>query len=628
MKAIHVSQLRTGSFNLTSLVEETVEMPEDRVSRTHADLAELVGDLEGIREGLLFKRERLDMRLRVVEEGLKLERIDELGREIARMALEPLGTSKEVLERNRKINHLKRMEKAVKYLMEVERGNLKVLDSLISSDDEEDWKFLCFLLCSISRVVENGEEIRKYNKLVEDKMLCVFEEGSRQNNRVMMRAAYNSFREMGKESSLVHSYIYSLDLFKEPAKMEHKEEEVFDLDFHTEEHSAFIGLVGRVRDTYDSSFRDLGDVFCNTKDVYKIIHRKVYEDVLSTALGSYLKGMSPCMFLLSLESCHRNLQVLGSFIETIDADFDGAHATEDLVSQYVRAAVDKEKVLFEEIYDILVLRVQKQTRYVILGEEAGSSADSVFVYKQLLDAMSFGVERSRRLYDEAACEELTEFFCHKLCGFVNVVYGSTQDKLEVARTLKFVYLVTRRYFGDEFQRLRAFGDRVERKLQEALEDEIETCSMRIGVRIKQEGFTDREGHAKVLEVVGYEVDKASEMSVKGRNLRVLVGRILHFLYSALYNRILQIVFDEQQATNMAEYVDKVLEFAKEVGSVEAVQRFTHLRSMAMVISVSEQDFDSFYSTLVGKVSDDEISRVLRCRRDRERIERRMAMLGR
>lgn len=625
MKSIHVSQLRSGSFNLTSLVEEFVDIREDNIFQTHANLVELVGDLENIREGLFFKREKLNTKLRTIQEGLRLEKIDDLNREMSRIVLEPLGTSRNVLERNKEINHLKRIEKAVKYLMEIEKGNFKVLDSLITSDTEEDWKFLCFLLHNISKVTEDNGKLQEYNKAVEDKMLSVFETGNKQNNKTMMKSAYNSLVEMGKENLLVHSYIYSLDLFKEPVSMEYRKESIIDLDFHTTSHSTFVELIDKIRDVYDSKFRDLGDIFVNTKDVYKIIHKKVYGDVISTALGDYLKATEPCMFLLGLESCYKNLRILGSFIETIDPDFDGSNATEDLTSQYTRMAVDKEKAFFDQIYEILVLRKQSETKYIILGEEAGGNTDSIFVYKQLLNTISFAFGRSSRFYSDAEEDELIDFFSRKINAFVGSVYDSTQNKFEVVRILQFIYLVTRKYFGDKFCKLETFREKINRKLRDAFEDQIETCTMRIGVRIKQETFENLEGCERVLEVVRHEIGKASEALIRGENFKILTNRILCLLYSALHGRIFQLTFDEPQSRNMVDYVTKILEFAKELGSVEAIQKFTDLQNLAILISISEGDFESFYNSLVGKIHDDEILKALGCRRDKERIEKKTSI---
>ncbi|ADM11328.1 uncharacterized protein Eint_040370 [Encephalitozoon intestinalis ATCC 50506] len=623
MKSVHVSQLRAGSFNLTSLVEESVDIKEDNVFQTHTNLVELVGDLENIREGLFFKREKLNTKLRTVQEGLKLDKIDDLSKEIGQIVLEPLGPSRDVLEKNKKINHLKRMEKAVKYLMEVEKGNFNVIDSLISSDSEEDWRFLCFLLYSISKVTEDCEKLREYNKAMEDKMLDVFEIGNKQNNKTMMRSAYNSLLEMGKESFLVHSYIYSLDLFKEPVRMENKEEKIIDLDFHAVEHSTFVELISKIRDAYDDKFRDLGDIFVNTKDVYKMIHKKVYDDIISTALGDYLKGTSPCTFLLGLESCHRNLQILGSFIETIDPDFDESHATEDLISQYTRIAVDKEKAFFDQIYEILVLRKPCNTKYIILGEEVGNDSSNIFMYKQLLNTINFALERCNKFYNEEEEDELIDFFSWKINGFVTSVYDSMQSKFEVIKLLQFIYLVTRKYFGDKFQKLGVFRNKINKKLKDAFEDQIETCAMRIGVRVKQENFVNLEGCERVLEVIEKEISEASEMSIRGENSKILINRILCDLYSALYSRILHLTFDEQQSRNMVEYVSRVLEFAKNFGSAEAVQKLTHLLNLGLLISISEGDFESFYASLAGKVSDDEILKAIHCRKDGEKMQQRI-----
>lgn len=620
MKSIHISQLRADSFNVRNLVEEAVEIVEDDIHRTYSDLGELVKDLEGVREALFFKREKLGLKLRTIEDGLKLGKIDELNKEVDRIDLRPLGASRDVLEKNREISHLKRIERATKYLIEIDRGNYMVLDGLVSSDEKEDWKFLCFFLYNVMGSLESSEELLKYSKMIENKMVHVFEEGHRQGNKTMMKLAYNALVEMDRASSLVHIYIYSLDLFKEPVEMVHKEEEAIDLDFYNSDCNTFLDLIGKIRDTYDSSFNELGSIFPNPAGVYKTIHKKVYEDVLYTALREYLKDMTPCLFLLSLESCYKNIRILGSFIETMDPGFDSSSAANDLISQYVGTAVDKEKALFDEIYGILVLKAQRGSTYILLGEEVEFSTDYVLVYKQLLSVVSFALGRCSKFYSETDEDELIDFFFRKINSFVSTVSDSLQDRFEVVRTLKFIYLVTKRYFSSKFWKLEMFSRRVEKKIQEAFEDQIETCRMRVGVRIKQEYFANDEGSGEVLDIVRHEIDRALETSVRGKHFRIFVSKIFSFIYSALYSQMVQIVFDDEQCRSLTKYTTDMWEFTKALGCAEIAQTFSHLCDLAMLITVSGDDFESYYSTLIGRVSDSEVAEVIRCRKDRDVVQ--------
>lgn len=620
MKNIHVSQLKANSFCLISLIEETLEIDENNVLQTHAGLKELLGDLESIREALFFKTEKLNMKLRTIEDGLKLDKMDELSREIGKMDLKSLGAAKDVLEKNREINHLKRIEKAVKYLIEVEKGNFLVLDSLISSEEKEDWRFVCFFLHNVMNSLESSEELLKYSKMIESKMLHAFEEGQKQGNRTMMKSAYNALLEMNKEGSLVHAYIYSLDLFKNPVAMVHEKKDIVDFDFYTNESNTFVRLIGQIRDTYESDFSDLGSIFPNPAEVYKVVHKKVYEDLLYTALKEYLKDTTPCLFLLSLGSCHRNIKILGSSIESIDPDFDSCSAAEDLLSQYARMAVDKEKVLFDEIYGILVHKTRGSATYILLGSEAAFTTDYVFLYKQLLNLIGFALERSSRFYSESDEDELIEFFFRKINGLISMVFDSVQDRFELVKILRFMYLVTRKYFQNKFWKLDFFAKKIEKKIQDAFADEIETCRLRIEVRTKQEYFVDAKGCERMLDVVRYEMERAVEMSVKGKHFKILVDKIFVFVYTALNNQILQIVFDEEQSANLKKYVNDLCEFTKSLGSVEIVQRFLYLRDLVMLITVPAEEFGSFYSTMVGKIPHAEASRIVKCRRDREAVQ--------
>ena len=87
--------------------------------------------------------------------------------------------------------------------------------------------------------------------------------------------------------------------------------------------------------------------------------------------------------------------------------------------------------------------------------------------------------------------------------------------------------------------------------------------------------------------------------------------------------MLQIVFDDEQATNLTKYVDDVWEFTRGLGCVEVVQRFSYLRDVATLIAIPGDEFESFYSTMIGRVSDDKIYRIIRCRKDRDVVQKKI-----
>ncbi|KAM0671944.1 hypothetical protein CWI42_040890 [Ordospora colligata] len=619
MRSIHVSQLRAGSFSLESLVDEMVVIEEESLKQTREGLVDVLKDLEGIREGLLFKRERLGQKIRSIEEGVKLDKIDELVAEINGLSMEPLGTSREILERNREILNLKEIRRAVQYAVEIGKGNFSVIEGLCTSDDEQDWRFLCFLLANIGDVGEGSQEILRYNKVVEEKMLEVFEEGRKSNNKTAMRSAYNALEEMDKGISLINVYLYSFELFKKPVSMKCNEEDVLDLDFYVGEGNMFTSLVDMARETYENDFRNLEEIFPNTKKAYGVIHKKVYEDVLYKGLRDWLDGLSPCMFLLSLEGCCKNIKVLGSVIEEIDSKFDSERAMQDLISQYVTCAIENEKRVFDEIYEAIVKKKRCRITYIVLGTEVGMSDDLIFGFKQLLDVMSFAFERANRLYGEVGKDDLEEYFSRRMGEFVGVVYGSIKEKLKAVKILKYMYLVSKKYFADRFWKLKTFRSRIDENLNEAFEEHIRSCRIRIGARIKEERFVEKGRSIRVIEIARYEFDKASEMSIKGKHYRVLVGKVLYSVYHFLYNQVVQMVFDELQSANVVEYVSDIIEFAMGIGCVEAVPRLGYLKDLCMLIAVPRDGLESLYETLLGRVSESEMQRILRCRKDRGHV---------
>jgi len=615
MKSIHVSQLRAGSFSLESMVEEMVVIEEESLQQTREGLVDVLRDLEGIREGLLFKRERLGQKIRSIEEGVRLDKIDELVAEINGLSVEPLGTSREILERNREILNLKQIRRAVKYAVEIEKGNFSVVEGLCTSDDEQDWRFLCFLLANIGEVGERGQEVLRYNKVVEEKMLEVFEEGRRTNNKTAMRSAYNALEEMDKGIFLIHVYLYSLELFKKPVSMKCNEEDVLDLDFYVGESNMFTNLVDMARETYENDFWNLEEVFPNTGKAYGVIHKKVYEDVLYKGLRDWLDGLSPCMFLLNLEGCCKNIRILGLVIEEIDSGFDSERAMQDLVSQYVTSAVENEKRVFDEIYDAIVKKKRCRITYIVLGTEVGMSDDLIFGFKQLLDVMSFSFERASKLYGEVGKDDLEEYFSRRMGEFVGVVYGSIREKLRAVKALKYIYLVSKKYFADRFWKLRTFRNRIGEKLNEAFEEQIRSCRIRIGARIKEERFIEGGRSIRVVEIARYEFDKASEMSIKGKHYRVLVEKVLYSVYHFLHDQIVQMVFDEEQSANVVEYVSDILEFATSLGCTEVAPQFGYLKDLCMLIAVPRDELESLYETLLGRVAENEMQQILRCRKD-------------
>ena len=99
---------------------------------------------------------------------------------------------------------------------------------------------------------------------------------------------------------------------------------------------------------------------------------------------------------------------------------------------------------------------------------------------------------------------------------------------DIVKVLKFIYLITKNYLSGKFWKLDFFMKKIENKIQDAFEDQFEIFKMRIGVRIRQEYFIDARGSSKILEIVKNEVDKASEMSIKGKHFKILVDKIFNF----------------------------------------------------------------------------------------------------
>jgi hypothetical protein len=621
MRNIHVSQLKAESFSLPALIEETISINASDTYQTHADLKEVIADLEGIDEALFFKKEKLSAKLRAIERGMNLEKIDELVQEIKRIDLAPLGTSKDVLERNREINRLKRIEKATRYLIEVEKGNMAVLDALISSDDKDDWCFVCFFLGHAMDSVANQEELLKYSKMIEEKMVEVFEAGQRQHNRAVMRNAYNALLEMNKEASLVQVYIYNLELFKSPIEMRREEESVIDLDFYTNDSSSFLDLISKISETYAGHFTDLRSIFSNAPAVYMSIHKKVYDDLLSPALQDYLKDAPAGLYLLNLESCYKNINVLGSFIETMDPAFDSRAAADDMIAQYISVAISREKDLFSEIYEILVEGRIKPRKYMILGEEAKCSSDYILVYKQLLDVVNSAMLRCERLYGEGDEDELVDFFFRKLSGLLTAISVSVKNNFEVIGIMQFIYLVTKKFFGPKFHKLAFFAEKIERRIQASFNDEVEICNYRAQIRIRKEEFVDADAADELVRILKMKINEAEEMSIRGKNMRVFTEKIFTYVHDRLYEQMLKTTFSRDQGRNMMEYVSGLVEYTKTLGNVEIVQRFVHLRDIGMIMTLSPKDLEDFYGTMVGRIPEEELEKIIRTRTDRETARR-------
>ncbi|ORD99223.1 hypothetical protein A0H76_1203 [Hepatospora eriocheir] len=304
MKKVSWQQIKSESFNLVSVVEESIEINPKDIPSSFSNLTNIIVELRSLKEALLFKKAKQLKKVSITDSDKQIELFDKLNEKIRKVKIEPLGDAKNVLEKNKEILELKTIQKIFRYAIEIENDPEKVLSLLLESEMREDWEFLCNLIYVYLKFGKNDNKtiFLNYSKKVEDKLVNLFKESYENEKYSQCKSAFKALEVLEKEKVLFETFLYFYSPFNKPVNVigYHTNKIYLDKTINPENNSfhSFFKEVSEVTNKIGS----LGTfIFGTSGDFLNFAVGKMYNVYIARALELYLELKIQTYFLLHLK---------------------------------------------------------------------------------------------------------------------------------------------------------------------------------------------------------------------------------------------------------------------------------------------------------------------------------------
>ncbi len=317
MKKITWNELKHETFNLISLVEDSVEITPTDLENTCSSLNNALNDMESLSEALFFKKEKLGKKARISMDESQQKLQDTLLKQLRRLKLEPLGNARVILEKNQEIVELKTMQKIIRYSIELEENSDKVLKSLLESEAFEDWEFLCILLYYFIKYGDDSksEIYLKYSGLTEKKLVELFKDSLEKEHLYVCLECFNSLKQLGKSKILFETYFYSFDIIRNPIEITPPSFKIIDISKFNKEADSLIEFCTKIKEAISKYSVNGFYIFKTSEDFNRFAIDKIYSVILNKALEMYLNIKNDYLFLQALDNAYTQVESVGRDIE-------------------------------------------------------------------------------------------------------------------------------------------------------------------------------------------------------------------------------------------------------------------------------------------------------------------------
>ncbi|KAK6090794.1 hypothetical protein P3W45_000039 [Vairimorpha bombi] len=616
MKNIQISQIKDDDFSSVEIIEENISINKKDTKSTYQDIKELISDVEGLREALFFKQEKLHIQLRGIKDKINGEKIQELYKNLDDLNIKPLGESKEVLQRNKEIYELKLINKILRYTIEIEKGNFNVLNALLKSEEKDDWRFLCFYINKTMETLEteNKKKVLEISKKIQDKLISVFEEGKKFNNKTMMKSAYIGLSELDTNHTLLQTYIYDMEIFQKIYEMKHPNVDEIDIELYDEESNTFLNFINELKSSYQDNFTDLSEIFTNYDEAYKIVNKKLFYDLVFPTLENFLKGTISFVFLYSIENAYKNIHNLSIFIEAICTNFDCKVVLDEVSDRFSALCIDKERLFFEEIFNKIVNGSSTAKKYIFRNEIITFTRNYDKRISIILVIIDMFFKRSEYLYNDEDIADMLLFYSEHFNRLMEVIYEETTDKIECIIQIQKVFTSLKKYFKDDIFKMENFIQRKKLLIQNSLKWKLEQCEGRIKQIVDQIYFYRPETDLYILDYLKEQVFQSKR--IKGKTQKMFIEGIFKINYENLKSRIFEIRFSESQKKNLKSYVTNIVNFAILTGEYEIISKYKYLENIVLLITVDKSNLTDVYDIFKLKINEKDLKKSIKCRKSK------------
>ncbi|KAI5152477.1 hypothetical protein ENBRE01_2859 [Enteropsectra breve] len=622
MKKITIAQLKDDSFNALALIESAIELNPSSLQTSLHHLRAILLDLESSDEALFFKIEKLKHKLREYTKEKYVDIGNKIQLYMNHLTLEPLGDSRIILERNKKILEFKAMQKYLRYACELEKNPEPVLKSLLGSEMSHDWIFLSELLhysIRFSKTI-NKEILLIYSKKTEEKMMQIFTKGIKDSKTSSCKVAFQALTNLEKETVLVDQYIFSKNFSSLEISIRPPLINAVNLDNLELPHNQFDEFIDKLMKKLDPSTFDYTSIFGNTPKYQDYFNNKIYRTLIFRNIEGFLDVQTPVIFLMSLSSVYKKLVTFGDFIKEQYSRFASEVYISEGLGQYFPKAIQKEKQLFDEIVEMMLYNKECTIEYSLLDEKLKYDPDYVRSYEKMLCLVDLMQMRAALFYSADEEKELIQYFFRKATSLVERLITQVDNEMVLIGKLSHIFLLTQRYFDShQMHNISEFVDFLNTTIQKLFNRKIESYSSEIKHKIHNLYFLKEKGYRIILE---YMKDAANEgQCMTGKNHQTYLNRIIATTLERLSKQIFSIAYSKEQGKILLCCLDDFIGYTSFLNNIVFLRKFSHLKEICMLITVQQEMFLTTYKEFKNSISSKELHDLLKCRKDKDAVKK-------
>lgn len=612
MKKLTISDFKGDHFDPIQIVESLISFDNKNPKKSLLDILEALNDCDSIVEAVFYKKEKNKRGIDSQKDAVLQELCKELKKEIKTIHLNEIGNSFHILEQKKAINELARIQKIIKYSIQMQDNAEQILSSLFNGENLEELKFLAEIIYAHTTFSKskNYDVFIAYSKKLETKIGNCFKTALESQDIETSKMCFDILQTLDKEFTLIDEFLLAKDLFTSKMIVHPPALQKIELNHKEQKSDTFKIFLDQTEKIIGDNFGFICLVF--GKDEYiDYILSKIYRTLISISLGDFLNVSNPPIFLKCLQSAFESIDCFGKSIKLLFQKFDYSSCTDDIFSRFIFTATLKEKQLFDEILDLFISGNKTLNSYSISGDDVAKSTDFIYIFNKMLTVIDGFITRSEMIYTKENQKDVLDRFSSKLCSLIEKMTVSYKLKLDLINDLIYMHLTNCKYFGDKGETMAKFNDKLVETISFEFDDQIQLSIQFLKGEISNLFFTQPNCHKK-LEIYLKKLFASSGLMGE-KNFKIFTYRIADVLCKLLYKQVQFVEVDEERLEKINLCIDDLFLSLPINCSSNFVTKFNHLKLFTSAIILDEDKFLDLISKNENSFNELEMKYLVKCR---------------
>lgn len=612
MKKMTIADFKEYAFNPLLIVEGASTYDINETEKAKSEISDAVFELDALKEAIIFKREKM----KANPSEKKMQLLSELYKEtkgiLGEIKPQQLESASKILQKRKELVELKVLLKTLKYSMNSEQTVVQVLDTLIDSDEINDWLLLAEILYAHMTYSKYEKTVFvKFSKRLEEKVAGVFQESVNSNNIHLCRACFDILSTVGKEYALIDTFLLIKNLLTTDINIYPPPLSTIDLRLEVVENSTFKDFLKKTVQIIEENHLFIYRVFDLSDEYCEYMFSKIFKTLISMNLSSFLNVSNPGIFLICIQSAFTNLQLFAKAVKTLFPKIDLELNLSEAFVQFIYKAVANETQIFDEVLESFLSGSKTLNNYIINGEKISKTENYVKIYENMLILVDSFLNRCGHLYGEENEDNIMRYYARKLCIIIDKIVSRDKDSLEALNALFRLYWLNVKLLGNKIDYFKTFTLKLEAAIQQEFEATISAAKTFLKSQIANITFSKKDSHLELLSYLRNTHEKTVAMGEK--NVKLIFYKVFNTIESQFYAQIQHIDLGKNQLENALKCLDDFSGYFSFNISSSLETRFDHLKLICKIICAEKNKFDEMITKSRSLLTDKELRDIMKCR---------------